>query len=344
MANILYGVSGEGSGHSSRSKEIISYLQKKHNVRVITYGKAYDYLSRYFNATRIYGLHLSYKDNKVEYVETIKDNIINLFNSFSKFEDLRKLIKGFKPDIIFTDFEPTSYYISQLYKIPLVSVDNQHRITNLDIKVPKRYKNDFNICKLIINAIIPQADYYLITSFFKEKINRKNTFIFDPILRSEVFKPRASRKDHILVYQTSESNKALFKELKKVKQKFIVYGFDKAKKEGNILFKKFSVKGFLDDLASCKAVITNGGFTLITEALYFGKPVLSQPVQGQFEQIVNAYYLNKLGYGMHIDELDKKDIELFLNNLKVYERNLRKYKAKNNKRIFRKIEGILKKI
>ena len=76
MANILYGVSGEGSGHSSRSKEIISYLQKKHKVHVITYGKAYDYLSKYVNATKIYGLHLSYKDNRVEYVETVKNNII----------------------------------------------------------------------------------------------------------------------------------------------------------------------------------------------------------------------------------------------------------------------------
>ncbi len=344
MANILYGVSGEGSGHSSRSKEIISYLQKKHNVHVITYGKAYDYLSKYVNATKIYGLHLSYKDNRVEYVETVKNNIINLFNSFSKFEDLRKLIKDFKPDVIFTDFEPTSCYISQLYKIPLVSIDNQHRITNLDIKVPDKHKNDFNLCKFIINAIIPRADYYLVTSFFKEKIKEKNTFVFDPILRSEVFKSKASRKDHILVYQTSRSNKALFGELKKVKQKFIVYGFDKDKKEENVTFKKFSVKGFLDDLASCKAVITNGGFTLITEALYFGKPILSQPVQGQFEQIINAYYLNKLGYGMHVDELGKKDIEFFLNNLKVYERNLRKYKAKDNKRIFRKIEGILRKL
>src|SRR3989344_4478709 len=285
MANILYGVSGEGSGHSSRSKEIISYLQKKHKVHVITYGKAYDYLSKYVNATKIYGLHLSYKDNRVEYVETVKNNIINLFNSFSKFEDLRKLIKDFKPDVIFTDFEPTSCYISQLYKIPLVSIDNQHRITNLDIKVPDKHKNDFNLCKFIINAIIPRADYYLVTSFFKEKI-----------------------------------------------------------KEENITFKKFSVKGFLDDLASCKAVITNGGFTLITEALYFGKPILSQPVQGQFEQIINAYYLNKLGYGMHVDELGKKDIGLFLNNLKLYERNLRGYTANDNKRILRKIEGILKKI
>lgn len=83
-------------------------------------------------------------------------------------------------------------------------------------------------------------------------------------------------------------------------------------------------------------------FTLITEALYFGKPILAQPIQGQFEQIINAYYLKKLGYGMHVDELDEHDIELFLNNLNVYERNLKKYKCKDEKKILRKIDTILK--
>ena len=29
MANILYGVNGEGAGHSTRAKEVISHLRKK---------------------------------------------------------------------------------------------------------------------------------------------------------------------------------------------------------------------------------------------------------------------------------------------------------------------------
>ena len=227
--NIVYGVSGEGSGHSSRSKEIISHLVKKHNVHVITYGKAYDYLKRYFNVTKIYGLHLSFKDNKVEYVETIRKNISNLVTSGKEFKELNTLLKKFKPDFIFTDFEPTSYVLSRLYRVPLVSLDNQHRITNMYLEVSKPYKKDFNICKLVINAVIPKAEYYIVTSFFKEKIKKKNTFVFDPILRKEVQQLIPSKKDHILVYQTSASNTALLGELKKRKQKFIVYGFGKKK-------------------------------------------------------------------------------------------------------------------
>ena len=36
---ILYGVCGEGFGHSSRAKEIIKHLENKgHTILIITYG------------------------------------------------------------------------------------------------------------------------------------------------------------------------------------------------------------------------------------------------------------------------------------------------------------------
>ncbi len=42
MARIIYGVAGEGSGHSSRSREIIAYLQSRgHTVKVVSYDRGY---------------------------------------------------------------------------------------------------------------------------------------------------------------------------------------------------------------------------------------------------------------------------------------------------------------
>jgi uncharacterized protein (TIGR00661 family) len=38
------------------------------------------------------------------------------------------------------------------------------------------------------------------------------------------------------------------------------------------------------------------GFSLVTEALHLGKPYLAVPVQHQFEQIFNAYWLDKMGH------------------------------------------------
>ena len=40
-----------------------------------------------------------------------------------------------------------------------------------------------------------------------------------------------------------------------------------------------------------------------SEALYLGKPVFSLPVAWQFEQWLNARYLDDLGYGVMCDDL-----------------------------------------
>lgn len=64
MANILYGVNGEGAGHSTRAKEVISHLVKKgHNVHVVSFDRGLKNLGRDFEVTEIYGLHFAYVNN-----------------------------------------------------------------------------------------------------------------------------------------------------------------------------------------------------------------------------------------------------------------------------------------
>jgi hypothetical protein len=53
----------------------------------------------------------------------------------------------------------------------------------------------------------------------------------------------------------------------------------------------------VDDLAAARAVVCTAGFTLLSEALYLGKPVLALPNRGFFEQALNALYLRRSGRG-----------------------------------------------
>ena len=64
--------------------------------------------------------------------------------------------------------------------------------------------------------------------------------------------------------------------------------------EGNLRYKPFDEKVFIDDLASARAVIAGGGFTLMGEAVYLHKPMLGVPVGHQFEQVMNVRYLEYL--------------------------------------------------
>lgn len=91
-------------------------------------------------------------------------------------------------------------------------------------------------------------------------------------------------------------------------------------------------------------MITNGGFTLISEALYLKKPIYSVPVKGQFEQILNAFYLEKLGYGEFHEEADKKSIETFLEKLPVYRKNLEKYEGGDNMALIGELKRTIEKL
>ena len=107
------------------------------------------------------------------------------------------------------------------------------------------------------------------------------------------------------------------------------------------MFKKPSMDGFLRDLTGAKAVIANAGFSLVSEALYLGKPYLAVPVENQFEQTLNAYYVDKLGYGAWWEKLSKETIESFLFNLPVYVENLNSYPRAGNGAVLAKLDELI---
>ena len=147
--------------------------------------------------------------------------------------------------------------------------------------------------------------------------------------------------DHILVYATAGFD-SLLQLLRTFKDEtFIVYGYHKDLTEANIQFRSFSDIGFLQDLASCKAVIATAGFTLITEALYFRKPYLALPMQGQFEQVLNATMLQRQGYGRACFDLSKQEISAFLAKLSDYNVKLSEYPHEGNDKITAFLDELL---
>ena len=65
MANILYGVNGEGAGHSTRAKEVLTHLVSQgHNVHVASFDRGLQNLKDGFNLTEIYGFRFAYVNNR----------------------------------------------------------------------------------------------------------------------------------------------------------------------------------------------------------------------------------------------------------------------------------------
>lgn len=339
--NILYGVAGEGFGHSSRARVMISYLEKKgHNVKVMTYGQGYKALKEDFDVFKVHGLHLKFEKGVLKKRKTLKYNYKNFPKNFGKWKKFYKLMKEFKPDVCISDMEPIVPILSNWFSLPLVSIDNQHRLTNLELKVPKKYSSDFFIAKNIVNTFVSRADLYLILSFAKAKVKKKNSFIVPPILREEVKRIRPRKGKRILVYLTKKDRKIL-SILKKIEEKFIVFGYDNEKKVKNLEFK--IRKDFLKELKNCKAVIATSGFSLMSEAIYLKKPYFALPLKGQFEQVLNSLFLKKARFGDYSEDIKKEEVENFLKNLGKYEKNLEKYKFDFEK-VFKLLDRFLKNI
>ena len=341
MANILYGVNGEGAGHSTRAKEVITHLVSQgHNVHVASFDRGLQNLKDNFKVTEIYGFRFAYVNNRVRYKRTIAKNLVTVPHAAKSLSQLNALVDEQKIHLIITDFEPLTCHIGHKRHLPVISIDNQHCLTNAVVSYPRQYRRDAAAAKLVTRLMTPRANAYLVISFFTAPIRKRNTFLFSPLLRQQILDARSIEGEDVLVYVTSPAP-ALAKLLGSIRCRFVAYGFERDGVEGNIAYKKPSLDGFFADLVRARAIIANSGFSLVTEALHLGKPYLAVPVSHQFEQIFNAYWLEKSGFGAYWEELNKECVESFLYNLPQYRESLANYPRQGNQALLHKLDTLI---
>ena len=338
---IFYSVCGEGMGHAVRSGVILEELTKKHDVYIFSSDRAFNYLNNKFdNVFKIGGFNTVFEDNRIKNKKTLLNGIKATPNHLKKnYGILYKKAREIKPNIIISDFENYSSILSNLIKVPLISVDNIHMITQTDIEYPPKHRQEMLKAIGVIKSYIIRPKRYILTSFFYPELKNPNkAVIYPPVIREEIRNLKTSYDNYVLVYQTSASNFKLIETLKKVDEKFIVYGFNEEKIDSNLTFRKFNEDKIYEDMKNAKAVIANGGFTFISEAIYLKKPIYSIPTIGNFEQVLNGFYVDKLGYGELHKEIDISTLKSFLSKLEKYQKTLKNTKTTDNQGIIKEVE------
>ncbi len=339
---VFYCVCNEGMGHAIRSGVIVDRIKDDYDVYLFAGGRAYEYLnSKFDNVYKIGGFNTVYINNKVNNLKTFSNALKrNPTNIKVGYEKLYKKARELRPDVIVTDFEMYSTAVSKLLNIPLISLDNIHMMTQTKIDYPKNHYAEMLKAKGVVKTYVVKPKVHILTSFFYPKVRSgKNAVLYPPVLREDILKLEPTQGDHVIVYQTSKESVKLVRRLKLLKdEKFIVYGFNKNEVDGNLTYKEFNEDVFYDDLASSKAVICNGGFTFITEAICLKKPIYSVPAIGNFEQTLNGFYVQKLGYGEYHEVMSAEKVKAFLNRLPKYQKRLEKVKKTNNDGIVRELK------
>jgi len=344
--NIIYGICSDGLGHATRDMPIIDYLIKNgHKVYIVTGKETKDFLKKkYKNITIINSLSIAYGANEVKQLKTVIDFLASFKTNPKNHKIVKNLIKKIKPELIISDFETTTITLAKVHEIPCIAIDNHAAIFRTDVEFKIKDLTNLFIAKMVGKLRCFRADWYLALCFYRPKIRKARTEIFDPILRDEFYEVKSKNNNYILVYNRfQDKNNKIISELKKIKNEtFHVYGLNIEKTEENIVYKKTGNN--TKELANCKAVISNGGHSLMSEAIFLKKPIFSLPVKNQFEQHTNAYYLEKLGFGESHTSITSAKIKRFIKKLPKYKEKLNKHNFENKKLFFNRLDKLMQEL
>jgi uncharacterized protein (TIGR00661 family) len=351
---LLYGVVGDGMGHATRSRVVITHLLARgHEVHVVVSDRAFKFLKDVFAGERrvvvheIHGLRFTYRGAGIDKSETLKRTLREIPSALRTNIHVYKEIRAsFEPQMVISDFESWAYVFARHHRLPVVSIDNQQVIDRC--RHPRDVTDGacrgFVATRVGVNVKMPRAYHYLATTFFFPPIVRPRTTLVPPILRPEILAARREPGAHVLVYQTSSTNADLVPTLAKLPFEFRVYGMNRAERIGHVELKAFSQQGFIDDLRTARAVIAGGGFSLMGEAVHLRVPMLCVPLAGQWEQQLNARWLAKLGYGAWAPRLDEAGIRAFLSRLNEYEAGVARYVPRDDSLLFDCVDELIDRV
>lgn len=310
MARLIYGLSGEGRGHTSRALAVVSELRRRgHEVRFCCGGVARSVLERRGEEIiPVPSLEYVLDGNQLQFWQTARNIVPKVAGAATTVKRLCSVFETFDPALLIADFEPFSTRAAEWSGVPVLSLTHPQLITETEYSVSPQDWLHVSLARLATHLIAPwRPIHVLITSFYHPPLRRPaRTTLVPPILRSDVRTLNPAEGDHVLVYYNhGEGAGNLLRALKAAGQKAVIYGFPEGAVPANdpyLQMRQPSRDGFLEDLATSRAVISTAGFTLLSEALYLGKPVLAVPNQGLFEQTLNARHLERLGLGEWVEQ------------------------------------------
>lgn len=351
MARIIYALSGQGRGHASRVMAISDELRSRgHEVVFCCGGTAREILTiKEEPVIEVPALRQIMEGNEVRVVQTLRSNWGSIVHLDQIVSSLAETFARHDPDLVITDFEAFSHRAASRLGLPVISFNHQQIVTETKYSLPLKYRWDAMLTELTVRLIVPRnPELTLITSFFYPPLRTPSTTtLVPPIIRPIVQQLTPTRGDHVLVYYNhTDGAEHVLQTLRDVDAPFIVYNFDRPDSGGrypNVHFKEPCIDEFLYDLASSRAVISTAGFTLTSETLFLGKPLLVVPNRGIFEQTLNALFLKRDGLGEAVMDrpLTVGDVTRFLTNQSRYEKKLEAHATCGNDEAVASIEGVL---
>ena len=343
MARIVYGVMGDARGHLARSLAVAQELDE-HEFLFAGGGVVAELRDQGREVVDLPMLGTVLKNGRVHGPATLKNTVAQLARRKRTIAALAERMREFKPGLAITDYEYFTPHAARLAGVPCVSLDNQHLLTHCRVPRPPGQRINRLATCWSIRHLFSAADRFLVSSFYQPPAGEGDSAEwFPPILPHDLEGLAPAPGEYAVVYMRGASPEDMKQLLRGRKREYRIYGLGEHPAEDNLKFFQASRQGFIRDLAGCRYVVSNGGHSLLSEALFLGKPVFALPTAMFYEQYANAYFLavQKLGgYAMRPGSRARA-LDAFEAGLDVFSAEIRQRDFRGNERITARLREIL---
>jgi uncharacterized protein (TIGR00661 family) len=308
MSKIAISLCGEGRGHATRIATLVERLGDGHEVLVFTSADAFEFLSRRFAAcgprvrvVEIPGIVFQYTGGRLDVMKSIATGLDYQARQLGPLVDrLLTELEAFGAELAVVDFEPALPRAASRMGIPLVSVDHQHFLMAYDLDaLPWGLQWNAWFMSHAVWMYVAEAADTVVSAFFRPPLRRgwEHVVQVGPLMRREILAAAPRDEGFIVTYLRRHTPFATVDALAACGLPVRVYGLGQREPVGTVSFHAIEERRFIDDLASCRAVVAAAGNQLIGESLHLGKPMLLLPEKAHAEQMMNSHFLAAMGCG-----------------------------------------------
>ena len=318
---VVYGVCGEGFGHSVRAKSLIERLEKTAVVHVLTSHNGYDFFEkrRYPRLHRIDGILFSKRGSSIDWPASVWRCANFIIRGNDHLARVTGIWETIRPDLALSDFEPLVPRIALRKGVPVLAIDNQAKLSKCRLLgLPAGLRFYQALVAPLIDWLVPSKVPRVVSCFHPEFCRPAGPVraIIGPMLRNSITRLKPTDEGFALVYYKEEVGNDLLRIARVLGMRTVVFGgCGRSRDYPEFEFHPHGA-GFEESLAACKILIGPAGNQLLGEARFHGKKTICMPIKGQHEQAINAFYMEKSGLGIALRSVSclKRRLAGFLNS------------------------------
>ena len=300
---ILFAVNGLGLGNCTRSHAVIDELRVRgYQVAVATSGNGLDYFSHVAGLAGLYELKATpYKsiEDRVGLKAVLASALGFIGAFFCNSLSLFRIVRDIKPEAVVYD---SVYNVAHAVfpRIRIFSLNNSDRVIRAAAHgLPRQIWAHFFLVECL-DYLFQCLVAHIVISPWPEPAERKNRGKFrgvGMIVRSQLRpSPRPEARKVLMMFSGAGLRGGYATSLNNPNFELDVVGFTAPDKVGLKYWGKLMDNRKLLGLAD--VIVTNAGFSSISEALFLTKPLVLMPLPGHAEQHFNAAMVQRLGVGV----------------------------------------------